>query len=83
MNLVEGRDEAAIANFEASLRQTGADPTWVREFVTAARDPATGQTYLDLRIPQRVASAPEEDRRAWQLGTTRWYLFLGFLDRYF
>ena len=83
VNLVEGRDEAAIANFEASLRQTGADPTWVREFVTAARDPATGQTYLDLRIPQRVASAPEEDRRAWQLGTTRWYLFLGFLDRYF
>jgi len=82
VNLVEGQDEAAIANIETVWPKDINLPR-VRDFVTAGRDPATGQAYLDLHIPQIVAFAPEEDRRAWQLGTTRWYLFLGFLDRYF
>ncbi len=51
--------------------------------MTGARDPATGQAYLDRRIPQIVASVPEEDAYRWQLDLTKWYLFFGFLDRYF
>jgi len=83
VNLVEKRDEVAIAHFEASLEQRGLPSNWVRELVTSARDPVTGQAYLDRRIPQIVASMPEEDVYAWQQGMTDWYLFLGFLDRYF
>jgi tetratricopeptide (TPR) repeat protein len=83
VNLVEKQDEIAIANFEASLRQTGGDPTWVREFVTAGRDPATGQAYLDRDISQFVASVPEEDAFNIQGDLILWYVFFGFLDRYF
>ena len=51
--------------------------------MNGARDPATGQAYLDRRIPQIVASLPEEDAYSLQLVLTKWYLFFGFLDRYF
>jgi tetratricopeptide (TPR) repeat protein len=81
--LLEGRDEAAIANIEARLRQLDDDPTWVRELVASARDPVTGQAYLDRRIPQIVASVPDGDAYAWQQGLTGYYLYFGFLDRYF
>ncbi|MCH8249486.1 MAG: hypothetical protein IH913_07765, partial [Proteobacteria bacterium] len=83
MNLVEKQDDIAIAHFEAYLRQRNSDSAWVRELVTGARDPVTGQAYLDRRIPQIVASMPEEEAYRWQMDLTRWYLFLGFLDRYF
>ena len=83
MNLVAKQDDIAIAHFEAVLEHDGSASSWVRELVTAARDPATGQAYLDRRVPQIVASVPEEYAYAWQLGLTKWYLFFGFLDRYF
>jgi tetratricopeptide (TPR) repeat protein len=83
VNLVEKQDEIAIAHFEGSLEQDGLPSNWVRELVTGARDPVTGQTYLDRRIPQIVASMPEEYQRYWQLTLNTWYLFFGFLDRYF
>jgi len=60
VNLVEKQDDIAIAHFEAFLKQKGLPSNWVRELVTGARDPATGQAYLDRRIPQIVASMPEE-----------------------
>ena len=51
--------------------------------VAGARDPATGQAYLDRHIPQIVASMPEEYAYGWQLSLAIWYLNFGFLDRYF
>ena len=82
--LVEKQDEIAISNLEAGLQQYGyPDSTWVRELVTGARDPVTGQAYLDRRIPQIVASVPEEDAYRVQLSLNSWYLYFGFLDRHF
>ena len=84
VNLVEKRDDIAIAHFEAYLQQLDyPDSAWVRELVTGARDPATGQAYLDRRIPQIVASMPAVAAYNWPLSLTKWYLYLGFLDRYF
>jgi hypothetical protein len=51
--------------------------------VTGARDPATGQAYLDRRIPQIVASTPEKVEFNRQDYLATWYLLFGFLDRYF
>jgi hypothetical protein len=51
--------------------------------VTGARDPATGQAYLDRRIPEIIASMPEEYAFNMQGGLILWYVFFGFLDRYF
>jgi len=74
VNLVEKRDEVAIAHFEASMEQNGFPSNWVRELVTGARDPVTGQAYLDRRIPQIFGSLWNQ---------SNWYLYFGFLDRYF
>ena len=51
--------------------------------MTGARDPAIGQAYLDRRIPEILDSVPEEYAYGWQLMLTEFYLYLGFLDRYF
>ena len=84
VNLVDKQDDIAITYFETWLQQHDySDSTWVRELVTGARDPATGQAYLDRRIPQIVASMPEENAYEMQKLLTRWYLFFGFLDRYY
>ena len=83
VNLVEKQDDIAIAHFEAFLKQNGLPSNWVRELVTGARDPATGQAYLDRRIPQIVASMPEEYAFDMQGNLITWYVFFGFLDRYF
>jgi TolB-like protein len=82
-NLVEKRDETAIAHFESQLQQYDVESAWVRELVAGARDPASGQAYLDRRIPQIVASMPDEDARSWQLTLANWYLLFGFPDRQF
>ncbi|VUX56102.1 protein of unknown function [uncultured Woeseiaceae bacterium] len=82
-NLMDQRDEIAIAHYEAGLEQDGLPSNWVRELVIGARDPATGQAYLDRRIPQIVASLGEEDAILWNWRLTDWYLFFGFLDRHF
>ncbi|MCH7689224.1 MAG: hypothetical protein IH899_21545, partial [Planctomycetes bacterium] len=66
INLVEKQDDIAIAYFEAALELQGiTDTSWVRKLVTEGRDPVTGQAYLDRRIPQIVASAPEESALGW------------------
>jgi len=83
VNLLEKQDDIAIAHFEAYLEHVGLPSNWVRELVTGARDSATGQAYLDRRIPQIVASTPEENALNMQNNLATWYLHFGFLDRYF
>ena len=84
VNLVENRDETTIAHVESWLRQHDyPDPTWFRELVTGARDPATGQAYLDRRIPEIVAAMAEVDGIDWHRGLTSLYLYFGYLDRYY
>jgi TolB-like protein len=83
VNLLERQDDIAIAHFEAYLEQNGLASNWVSTLVTGARDPATGQAHLDRRVPQIVASMPEEYRYDWQTNLTKWYLLFGFIDRHF
>ena len=83
-NLAHKRDNVAIAHFEAELEQNGFnDTTWVRELVTGGSDPATGRAYLDRRIPQIIASMPEEHAYLMRRRLGDFYLYFGFLDRYF
>lgn len=82
--LAEGDDQSATEYFEALLHEHGySDSDWVRELVTAARDPISGQAYLDRRIPEIAATLSENDGFKWQAGLISWYLYLGFTDRYF
>ncbi len=84
VNLVERRDDSAITHFEAALQQQGyPDSSWVRELVTDARDSATGQAYLDRRMPEIIATAPQAKAYTFRWDMYRWYLLFGFLDRYF
>jgi TolB-like protein/tetratricopeptide (TPR) repeat protein len=82
--LLEGRDESAIALYEAELKRIGiSDTTWVRDLLTAARDPVSGQAYLDLHIPQIPVSFPEKYALHWKLTFDSWYLLFGYLDRFY
>jgi len=84
VDLLERRDDSAITHFEAFLQQNGyPDSNWVRELVTAGRDPATGQAYLDRRIPEIVGSMPEEYAHVLQGNLIMLYPIFGFLDRQF
>jgi tetratricopeptide (TPR) repeat protein len=83
--LEDERDDVAITHLEARLKEDeeGLPAGWVRDLIVGARDPATGQAHLDQRIPEIVASMPED--RAYEMRQTliRLYLSLGFLDRYY
>ncbi|MFT5501828.1 MAG: tetratricopeptide (TPR) repeat protein, partial [Woeseiaceae bacterium] len=69
-SLQAGQDEQAIAYFEASFqRRDKPDTRPVRDLITNARDPETGQAYLDGLIPEFTRYT--------------WYLKFGFIDRYF
>jgi tetratricopeptide (TPR) repeat protein len=79
--LAVGRDESAIAHYEAELERAGiSDSSWVRDLVTAARDPVSGKAYLDSHIPRVLASLPEEYVFEWQDWLSLWYLAFGFID---
>ncbi len=84
VNLVDKRDDIAIDHFEAWLQQNDyPDSSWVRDLVAGARDPATGQAYLDRHIPEILNSMPEERAFNMKRTLTMWYLAFGFFDRYF
>ena len=84
VGLVEKQDDIAITHYQTFLQQYDyADPNWARELVTGGRDSIAGQAYLDRRIPEIVASMPEDNAYFWRTGLTKWYLYFGFLDRYF
>jgi len=83
-NSLEKRDDITIGLTEAWLQENGyPDSSWVRELVTGGRDPATGQAYLDRRIPQIVASVRAEHASELQGILANWYLYFAYLDRYF
>ena len=84
VHLAQKRDDSAIAQTEAGLERDGiSDSSWVRDLVVGARDPVNGQAYLDRRIPQIIASMPDEYAGEWQNTLTLWYLLFGFVDRYY
>jgi len=83
MNLVNEQDDIAIAHFEAVLERNELPSNWVSDLVTGARDPATGMAYLDRRIPEIIASLPEDRAADWRQNLNDWYLYFGYLDRYF
>ncbi len=84
VNLAHNRDQIAVSHFEATLAQDGyPDSAWVGELIAGARKQATGQAYLDRRIPEIAASVPEEFADDIQRRLSFWYLYLGFPDRYF
>ena len=83
-NLAHGRDQIAISRFEAALGQEGyPDTTWLTDLVTRGRDVSIGQAYFDQRIPEISASVPVEFAIQIQWRLSFWYLYFGFLDRYF
>jgi len=83
-NLLDNRDETAIAYFESFFQQhDDTDSNWVKELVTDTRDSTSGQAYLDRRIPKILASMPEEGEFNWQDRLLSFYLLFGFLDRDF
>jgi len=83
IDLLEKRDDSAVAHFEAALEQIGLPSDWVSDLVAGARNPATGQAYLDRRLPQIAASMLGNDAAEWRRRQPYWYLNFGFLDRYF
>jgi len=84
VNLAHKRDIVAVEQFEIDLQQNGiTDTSWVSELIAAAGDPATGQAYLDRRIPEIVAASPENFAYTLERRLNLWYLFYGFVDRYY
>jgi TolB-like protein/DNA-binding winged helix-turn-helix (wHTH) protein len=84
LNLAQNRDVAAIKHIEAYVRQNeNTDPAWVEDLVTHGRDPASGQAYLDQRIPAIVQAVLPDKRNNYHNALNRWHLFFGHLDRYF
>jgi TolB-like protein len=84
INLTAKQDDIAVEYFEASGRKSYFwDTNSVREFVSRARDPVTGQAYLDRHIAETVASVPEEFAYHVSWDAMMWYLNFGYLDRFF
>jgi len=75
--------DISIEYYEAGLEESELASDWVRELHTSANNPVSGQAYLDQRIPEIIASVPED--RAYELQQQLYnsYLTHGFLDRYF
>ena len=79
LNLEAKRDEIAITYFESALRNRNLPTEWVRRLVVRGRDPATGQAHVDHLLSQLEVPFPF----VYSEGYSRFYLALGFLDRFF
>ena len=80
MHLLDKQDDAAIARFETFVENDGLPSNWVRDLLTGARDPATGPAYLKRRIPQILATMPEQKAAQWRRYLPYFFLFFGYLD---
>jgi hypothetical protein len=80
----EQQDEAAIEYLAAFSQDFGVPADFAQELIAGARDPETGQAFLDQFLPQVYASMPD-DRSALvaQINMASLYSTFGFLDRYF
>lgn len=79
----DGRYETSLAYREAALQERELPSDWIKDLHAGAIDPATGRAHLDRRIPEIVASVPEDRAYEMQLMLDGWYLTYGFLNRYF
>ncbi len=79
----DGRYETGLAYWEAAFQKRELPSDWIKDLHAGAIDPATGQAHLDRRIPEIVASVPEERAFEMQTALDGSYLTYGFLDRYF
>jgi TolB-like protein/DNA-binding winged helix-turn-helix (wHTH) protein/Flp pilus assembly protein TadD len=80
-HLIRGRDETAIAYFEADVEADGGDTAWIQDLVTATRE--SGRAALDERVAAVLAATPEAAVADTRFELNRLYLLFGFLDRYF
>jgi hypothetical protein len=84
MLLLENHDVAAIHYVESCLEQLGRpDTNWFRDLVAHARNPASGQAYLDRRIPEITAAMSNQGSLRRDEELLALYLYFGFLDRHF
>ena len=79
----EQQNDTSILRYEAAISQMGIDASWVRDLFVNGADPSNGQAYLDRRIPEIVLAMPEDYTKFFNTTLTYWYLFFGFLDRYY
>ncbi len=79
----DGHYETSLAYWEAAFEERGLPSDWIKDLHAGASNPATGQAYLDRRIPEIVASVPENRAYEMHLALDGAYLTYGFLDRYF
>lgn len=77
------QDDSAVADLEADLNSDGViDSSWIREFVANARDPESGLAYMDRRVPEIIASIPDEFVSSFSATFSLLYLHFGYPDRY-
>jgi TolB-like protein/DNA-binding SARP family transcriptional activator len=82
--LVEKQDGAAIEYLEAGFQIDGLPTEFAQELIVDARNPETGQAFLDQFLPQIVASRPNDrSAREQRILLAPFYSVFGFLDRYF
>jgi TolB-like protein len=83
-HLAYGRNSVAIASFRKTLSDGGVhNAGWVADLVAGGRDPDAGQAYLDRRIPEIAASVPEDLYVDLGLELVTWYLYFGYVERYY
>ena len=83
VQMSEQRNDTSISRYEAAISQMGIDAFWVRDLFVDGADPSNGQAYLDRRIPEIVSAMPEDYTKFFNKTLTYWYLFFGFLDRFY
>ena len=82
VNWEVGNYEVSLAYTKAYLQEADLPSDWVDAMHAGASDPENGEAYLDLHIPEIVASVPVGRAYVMQLVLDGMYLTYGFLDRY-
>ena len=79
--LAVGEDAKAITYFEEWMDLYGLPTRLAREFIVGARDPVTGQDFLDAQIPRIVAQTSVDLQFDVQRQLQGMYLPFGYVDR--
>lgn len=78
--LVESRFDEAIGTLERTESFLGWEPKNIRRVIESAREPESGEAFLDQWVTENVAKATTIEERIWQYV---WYLAFGILDPYY